>query len=188
VTLFDMPASTPSALAMVFGKDGVAYMLDRKHLGGVGTGGPEGVAKDLVAAGGMIGAPVAYTTKKGTYVSVDIQNKGVGAKCPADAGDLISLRIVDGTPPTFQTAWCASNEGHGSPIVTTTDGSSEAILWITADSSRALHAYDADTGAQIFAGGTTADEVPGMNRFNTMIAVNGRIFIAANTGLYAFTP
>lgn len=186
--LFDLPGATPSALAMAFGKDGFAYLLDRNHLGGVGNGGPEGVDKQLVAAGGIIGAPVAYTTKKGTYVAVDIPNTGVGSKCPSEVGDLIALRIVEGSPPTMQTVWCAANQGHGSPIVTTTDGTSEPILWITADSSEELHAYDADTGERLFFGGTDADAIPGMHRFNTLIAANGRIFVAADTGLYAFGP
>ena len=188
VTLIDMPASNPSALALALGKDGNAYLLDQNHLGGLGDGGPEGVAKVQVATINIGGAAAWFTSARGTVVVFDTQDTGVGLNCPpAGAGDLVALLLANGTPPTITTLWCAQNSGHGVPIVTTTDGTSDPVVWVTADTSSQLHAFDGETGATLFSGGDATDLVSGTNRFNTVIAVDNRILIGATNGLYAFT-
>ncbi|MGA3124907.1 MAG: hypothetical protein ABSF69_29540 [Polyangiaceae bacterium] len=35
--VFDLPNSMPGQRAIAFGKDGMAYLLDRTHLGGIGS-------------------------------------------------------------------------------------------------------------------------------------------------------
>ena len=71
-------------------------------------------------------------------------------------------------------------------MVTTTDGSSDPIVWVTADTSSRLHGYDGATGATLFDG--AGQTITGLNRFNTVIAVKNRIFVGATNGLYAFSP
>jgi outer membrane protein assembly factor BamB len=189
--LIDVPGATPSALLVGLGKNGVAYLVDRGNLGGIGTGDGvqrEGVASELVATGEISNAAAAYTTDSGTYVVFNVAF-GVGVGCPlGQSGDLVALRIGPSSPPTINIAWCAQNQGRGSPIVTTTDGRSEAVIWTTGafDSNR-LHGFDGETGQVLFNGGGEDEQMTAVRHFQTPIAVNGRIFVAADDQLYAFT-
>jgi len=72
-------------------------------------------------------------------------------------------------------------------MVTTSDGTHDAIVWVPgAEGSNKLQAFDGDTGASItFAGGSVT--IPNMRRFNAPIAAKGRIFVAADNLLIAFT-
>ena len=79
--------------------------------------------------------------------------------------------------------WCGTGANVGSPMVTTTDGTANAIVWRT--SGATLSAVDGDTGATLYSGGTVAGDV---SYFNTPIAANGRIFVVSSTKLYAFKP
>jgi outer membrane protein assembly factor BamB len=147
----------------------------------------EGVAKVRVATRDIVTAPASFVTKQGTFVALDAQGNAVGTSCPeGQAGNLIVLHVVDGSPPTLETAWCAENQGHGSPIVTTTDGTSEPIVWVTSDNSQRLHAFDGETGAPLFDGGDDSQQIVGTARFNTLIAVHNRLVVAADNHLYSF--
>jgi hypothetical protein len=54
--------------------------------------------------------------------------EGQGAACPrSHSGNLVMLEI---TPRAIATAWCASFSGRVAPIVTTTDGKSNPIVWV----------------------------------------------------------
>ena len=188
--LLDAPGATPSALAVALGKNGVAYLLDRRHLGGVGNGNGtqgEGVFSARVANGAIINAAAAYTTAAGTHLVFHGYRSARGSDCPANQpGDVVSLLISATSPPALTTAWCGDNEGQGFPIVTTTDGHAEALVWAAAaEGSGRLHAWDGDTGALVF---RSTDVLAGLRRFGTPIAVNGRILVAADNRLYAFRP
>jgi len=187
--LVDVPGADPSQLVVALGKNGVAYLLDRNYLGGVGTGDGftgEGLQSMRVATGTIINAAAAYTTTSGTYVVFTTAGNGIG--CPGTPGSLVGLRIGAAAPPTIEVAWCANNQGRGSPIVTTTDGSSVPIVWTAgAESSNRLHAFDGETGEVLYAGGGASELMSTVRRFSTPIAVNGRIFVAADNRLYAFT-
>jgi hypothetical protein len=50
-----------------------------------------------------------------------------------------------------------------------------------------LHAFHGETGAVLFAGGGEAEQMSFVRRFQTPIAVHGRLFVAADNELYAFT-
>ncbi len=189
--LIDVPGATPSALVVALGKNGVAYLVDRSNFGGIGTGDGihgEGVASELVASGEISNAATAYTTDSGTYVVFNIAN-GEGVGCPqGQSGDLVALRIGPASPPTITVAWCADNQGRGSPIVTTTDGTSEAVIWTTgALLSNRLHGYDGENGELLFDGGGETEQMTDLSNFQTPIAVNGRIFVGTFDELYAFT-
>jgi hypothetical protein len=187
--LFNLPGAVPPHLALALGKNGVAYLLDRDHLGGLGTGdgvNGEGLESVQVSVGSIINAAAVYTAPSGTYAVFHSTDVGVG--CPGTPGDLIALRIASGSPPSLSVAWCANDLGGGLPIVTTTDGTSQPIVWtIGAEYTNQLHAFDGETGAVLFTGGGAADQMSNVQHFQTAIAVNGRIFVAADYELYAFT-
>jgi hypothetical protein len=187
--LVDVPGATPSRLVVALGKNGVAYLLDRNNLGGIGTGDGtlgEGVASLKVADAPIINASAVYTVASGTYVVFHTFGGGVG--CPGDPGDLVALRIGASSPPTLTVAWCASIFGLGSPIVTTTDGSSQPIVWyVGSENDNRLYALDGETGASLFAGGDAAEQMTFVRRYQTPIVVDGRVLVAAEDGLYAFT-
>lgn len=175
--LVELPGATPSALAVALGKDGKIYLLDRDHLGG--EGGARAVK--TVSSGPIINAAAAYATAAGTYVVF----RGAGQGCPAGtAGDLTAVRLVPGSPPSAQVAWCADAAGRGSPIVTTTDGASEALVWVVgAEGDGKLRAYHGDTGARVFTGAAVGATV---RRFQSPIVSAGRIYVAADGGVRAY--
>lgn len=178
--ILDVPGAVPSKLLVGLGKDGKIYLVDRNNMGGVGRQ----VAVVKVATNRIINAAAAYTTKRGTYVVF----KGDGSNCPAgQSGDLTAVRIVPGAPPTVQTAWCAQQNGEGSPMVTTSDGHNEAIVWsVGAEGDNRLHGFDGDTGRIVFAGGGAGDVVGLVRRYHTPILGGGRIYVAADGVVKAF--
>src|SRR5262249_62162307 len=93
------------------------------------------------------------------YPVPDARGGGAGADCPdGQAGDLVAMRVIAGTPPPVETAWCQQSLGHGSPIVTVTADGTEPIVWVTgATGSGLLRGYDGLTGDGGFDGGTDAD-------------------------------
>ena len=72
--------------------------------------------------------------------------------------------------------------------MTTTDGTANAIVWtVGAEGNGRLFAFDGDTGAALFTGGGAGDQLSLVRRFQTPIAIQGRIFVAADNELVAFT-
>jgi len=179
--LVDVAGATPSSLVVALGKDRLAYVLDRNNLGGIAT--PMIGAE--VSAEGMIGAPATYTTAKGTFVTF----RGFGANCPiVGAGGHISVFGLTATaPPTLHMVWCGGPKSLTSPAISMTDtAGSNALIWMSGTEDK-LHAHDAETGAEVFAGGTDADLIPGVQKYQTAIIAHGRVFIVG-ARVYAFTP
>jgi hypothetical protein len=178
----DLAGSTPEHLLVSFGKDGNVYVTNRDDLGGIRA--PVG---QLHASNSeIINTSTLYQTAQGTYVAF----RGAGAACPDGSAthNLVAVKITPGAPPKLTTAWCAGSGSVGSPIATTTDGKSEPIVWaIGAEGDERLHGYDGDTGAVVYAGGGSGDAMMSTSRFITPIVVKGRIFVAADAQLYAFT-
>ena len=138
--LVTVPGATPSQLVVALGKDGNAYLLNRANLGGM----TNAVTTAHVAGSSIIQAAAAYTTSKGTYVVF------------ANADNLYALRIGATDPPTITNVWRASENGRGSPFVTSTDGTNDVIVWgIGSEDDQRLHAFDGDTGTNIYTGGGT---------------------------------
>jgi hypothetical protein len=175
----DVPGATPSALLVGLGKDGKIYLVDRSNLGGIGGQ----VAVAQVASSEIINAAASYTTAQGTYVAF----KGNGSSCPAgQSGDLTAVRVTATAPPTVVTAWCANQHGLGSPMVTTTDGSAQAIVWsVGAEGDQRLHGFDGDTGQTVYAGGGTGDALGNVRRYHTPILARGRILVGADGAVRA---
>jgi outer membrane protein assembly factor BamB len=177
--LFDVPAGTGrQSLVIALGKDGNAYLLDRSNLGGVG--GALAVAK--VSTRGIFAAAAAYPMTDSVYVAF----AGTGTACPKWqwwSGGLVVLAIHGGTPPALTTAWCAPVSGVGAPIVTTTDGRSNPIVWdLGAEGDNRLHAFKGDTGEALFSG----PSLDGLRHFQTLIATQDRLYVGADGTIYAF--
>jgi hypothetical protein len=185
--VIDAPSMTPAALVMAQGKDGNLYLLDRGNLGGVGTA---NVGTLNVLSGEITNAGAWATVGGATYVVVRPNQGGSGVGCPnGTAGDLVAVKLDPSAPQKMTVAWCANGQGEGSPIITTSDGNADALVWTAgAEASNQLHAWDLATGAVVFAGGTTADKLAKVRRFTTPIAANGRVFVGGDGKLFAFKP
>jgi PQQ enzyme repeat len=172
--LVDVPGATPSNLVVALGKDANAYLLNRDNLGGVGAP----VASSQVSNSNIVQAAVTYHTKQGTYVAFRASSTALSA-----------FRITATNPPTIASAWSVSQDGRGSPFVSSTDGTNNMIVWVVgADEGgdQRLHGFDGDTGNVVYAGGGANELMAGTRRFNTGIAARGRIYIANDNKVYAF--
>jgi hypothetical protein len=170
--IVDVPGATPSQLILALGKDGNAYLLDRKNLGGISAP----LYQRTVSSGSIIQAAVTYQTTQGVYVVFG-----------ANTSQLAAYRVTPTSPPTLTSAWTVSQGGRGSPFVTSTDGSNNVVVWgIGAGSDQRLHGFDGDTGAVVFNGGGASELMAATHAFQTAIAARGRIFVAADRRIYAF--
>jgi cell division septation protein DedD len=169
--LIDVPGANPSQLVLALGKDGNAYLLNRNNLGGITAP----VAQ--LSVGFTIGQSSAtYTTAQGTYF---VFRSG--------GGSLRAYKITPTTPPTIVSAWSVNQNGQGSPWVTTTDGTNNAIVWVVgAQGDQRLHGYNGDTGVEIYAGGGANELMTGTRRWNSGIVARGSIYVANNNRVYAF--
>jgi hypothetical protein len=171
--IVDVPGATPSQLVVSLGKDGNAYLLDRANLGGVGVP----IAQAQVSTSPIIQAAATYRTSQGTYVV--FCNNG---------SQLSAFRIGATSPPTITSVWTVSQGGRGSPFVTSTDGTNNVVVWsIGSEGDQRLHGFDGDTGAVAFSGGGANELMAGTRRFNTGIVARGRIYLANDSRVYAFT-
>jgi len=181
-----LPLDVPSvgrteALILALGKDARAYLLDRNRLGGIGGS----LASEIVATRPIHTAPATYPGGEGVYVAF----QGSGAHCRDSRRDdaLTVLQIRAGSPPGLITGWCGALRGEGSPIVTTTDGHSNPIVWILgAEGDDRLHGYRGDTGEPLFAGGGPGDAMTGLRHFQDLLAAGNRLYVGADGRLYAF--
>jgi len=173
-TVVDVPGATPSQLVLALGKDSNAYLLNRNNLGGI-----PGTPYQANVGGTNRGiSAVTYHTSQGTYIGFH-----------NDAGTVRAYKITPTNPPTITFGWSQSQNGRGSPWVTTTDGTNNMIVWYAATTSsgdQRLHAYDGDTGAIIYAGGGTNELMTGTRQWNTGMVARGRIYFGADNRVYAF--
>ena len=165
--LIDVPGANPSQLVLATGKDSNAYLLNRNNLGGITAP----VAQ--LSVGFTIGQSSAtYRTAQGTYFVFRASNQ------------VKAYKITATSPPTIVSAWSVTQNGQGSPWVTTTDGTNNAIVWVVgAQGDGQLHGYDGDTGAVIYPG---ADVMTGTRKWNSGIVARGSIYVANDNKVYAF--
>jgi len=178
----DLPtAGGTQAVVLALGKDRHAYLLDRDNLGGIGGS----LMAEIVAKDAIRTAPAAYPAVDGMFVA--FQGAGTHCPMPGSENDLTVLKIRAGAPPSIATAWCGALRGAGAPIVTTTDGRADPIVWIVgAEGDNRLHGFKGDTGEPLFTGGGPAEAMSGVRRFQTIIAAEDRLYVAADGRVYAF--
>jgi hypothetical protein len=186
--VFDLPGATPSALLATFGKDGNVYLTNRQNMGGIGAP----VASINASSAEIINASVYYKTATASYLAFAPHNP---IDCAGVTGaTVVAVKVMPANPPTMSVAWCAqAGDGDGSPMVTTTDGTANAIVWAIGTEreggggDRRLHGFDGDTGAVVYGGGAAGDQMSGtISRFVTPIVAKGRIFVAGDGKAYAF--
>ena len=152
--LVDVPGATPSALVVALGKDGNAYLLNRSNLGGVSAP----VASSNVNSGGtIIQAAASYQTAMGTYVVFRGSSSATR-----------TFRINAGNAPTITITWAVTGQsGRSSPIVTSTDGTNNTVVWVVGSAGdQRLHGYNGDTGAVVYAGGGANELMTGTRGYN----------------------
>ena len=166
--LIDVPGANPSQLVLATGKDSNAYLLNRNNLGGITAP----VAQ--LSVGFTIGQSSAtYTTSQGTYFVFR-----------ASSNQLKAYKVTATSPPTIVSAWSVTQIGQGSPWVTTTDGTNNAIVWVVgAQGDGQLHGYDGDTGAVVYPG---SEVMSGTRKWNSGIVARGSIYVANDNKVYAF--
>jgi hypothetical protein len=168
--LIDVPGANPSQLVLALGKDGNAYLVNRNNLGGVA-----GPVTSLGVDGTLRGQSSAtYTTAQGTYFVFRAGSSSVKA-----------YKITPTSPPAITFAWQADQNGQGSPWVTTTGGTNNAIVWVVEGDHR-LHGYDGDTGDVIFAGGGANELMTGDRKWNSGMVARGSIYVANDNKVYKF--
>ncbi len=166
-------------LILSIGKNGDAYLLDRDNLGGIGGE----IAHSHVIKKLAITSPAVWTADDGVFVAL----QGNGAVCPPEkpGEGIIALRIRADLSRAIETVWCNSVAGNGSPIVTTTDGHSDPIVFIVgAEGDNRLHAFKGETGELL---ASPPDQMHGLHHFQTLIATEDRLYVAGDGTVYAFT-
>jgi hypothetical protein len=171
-----VPGSEPAKRLIAFGKDGNAYLANRSNLGGIG-----GAIQVMQASSGAIRtAPAVYQSASATMVAYT--NSG-NSHCSGNNETMLNVAATGSTPMSF--AWCAALNGAGAPIVTTTDGSSNGIVWVVgAEGDNELHGFNALTGAVVFSG--TGTSMSGLHHFQTILATRNRFYVAGDNEVYAF--
>jgi outer membrane protein assembly factor BamB len=170
--LIDVPGATPSQLVLALGKDGNAYLVNRTNLGGV-ISPVASLPVDGVTRGQ---SSATYHTNQGTYFVFRTGSGGISA-----------YKVTATNPPTIVPAWNVSQNGQGSPWVTITDGTNNAIVWVVgAQGDNRLHGYNGDTGAVIFAGGGNNELMTGTRKWNSGMVARGSIYVANDNKVYKF--
>jgi len=175
-----VPGSTPANYVAAVAKDGHLYLLNSENLGGM-----DGQTVDFMVSTGAMSvhtSPAAYTTAKGVHI---VLTTDTGAACPDGAAgkSVISTLIKPGSPPTLSAEWCAPLGGPvTSPIATTTDGTSNAVVWYV--NGGKLSAVDGDTGQPLF---DSTDTCSGVRQWTSPIAVKGRIVVGGDTHLCSWS-
>jgi hypothetical protein len=196
--LVEVPGAVPSKLLVATSGDGHLYLLDPQRLGG-----KAGQLVDFKVADGSTSirtAPTSYASAKGTYIALTASS---GVACPVgspappvgNTGQVeVSIRIVAGSPPKPEIAWCYYLiQGQGAPVSTTTDGKTDALVWFMNDVK--LLGLDGDTGREVYDGTHDISGIPfaertcpGTHPWTSPIAVKGRMVVAASGRLCSWAP
>jgi hypothetical protein len=167
----------PAKRVIAFGKDGKAYLADRGNLGGVGGE----IQATQVSSGAIRTAPAIYQTDAQTMVA--FTNSG-SSHCSGSNVTMLNIAPSGTSPVSF--AWCAKFSGGGAPIVTTTDGVSEPIVWVVgAEGDNLLHGFNALNGQTVFSGSGTT--MSGLHHFQTILATRKRFYVAGDSNVFAFS-
>ena len=147
----------PSPMVAAVSKDGILYLVDAHNFGGMNS---QLAMLTLATGGAMVihTTPAAYATAQGMHV---VLTTNTGAQCAgagANGKAVISVLIPPGSPPAPTAVWCipvdnASLGFPASPMATTTDGTSDAVVWFM--NGTKLMGVDGDTGATIYGGAPT---------------------------------
>jgi hypothetical protein len=176
---------TPANYVVTISKDGHMYFLDSANLGG-----SDGHKVDFMVSAAAMNirtVPTVFKTAKGTHIAFSI---GANPICPNGMTGAVVMSVLvppataQSTVPVPQIEWCAAISGSASPISTTTDGLTNAVVWYMSGSK--LLGVDGDTGASVFGGGST--NCTNVRQWTSPIAVKGHILAAGDGHLCSFSP
>jgi len=174
-----LPLTVPGSdvpLILALGKDGNAYLADRTNLGGIGGQ----LAEASVSSQQIRTAPAVYSTSAGTMLA--FTNYG-SSTCSGTS--ITMLNILASGSQLINEAWCTTFSGQGAPIITTTDGTSNPIVWVVgAEGDDVLHGFNATNGQVVYTG---TDSMSGLHHYQTLIAANRHFYVGADNTVYAFT-
>jgi len=191
----------------VAGKNGELFLFNAANFGGTDNGNlvPPGGAYLKIAPdmGKTVTVPAAYTSSTGTHVVLTVgtplgcpqaPDAGAGAEAGADASAppprppvIMSILVTPGATPALKVAWCSTTgvpPQVPAPMVTTSDGTNDYIVWFVNGGTGELTGVDADTGATLV---TASGVCPNMRKFSTPIAVKGRIITGADGHLCSWS-
>jgi hypothetical protein len=209
VMLLNVPGSTPSNYAVSASKDAHLYFVDSAMLGTAGGGGD---VIDMTLSSQNHSArvsPVAFTTSSGVHVAVTV-DRGPYMGCPAGSNPdpamavLMGFTVTPGSPIKVTQNWCTTIGGQtmgdagtiknrsADPLVTTTDGKTQPIVWVGGSTSQTgtgttaslLYGIDGETGAVLYKGGNCT----GIRQWTTPIAVKGHIVVGGDGKLCSWSP
>jgi hypothetical protein len=194
--IVSLPGSTGPAL-IVASKDGNGFILDTADLGK----GPLATFDVSMQGMNVRSVPTAYVSGSTVFYAIAVES--AWANCPngtTNGSVLMGFAISPSLPLKPSVAWCAtynvvpkgSDEvtfwgGPGAPglISTTTDGSSDALVWYM-DGGNQLVALDGSTGMTVFRdAGASCGSV---RKWTSAIGVKGRIVVAADGKLCSWSP
>jgi hypothetical protein len=159
------------------GKDGHAYLLNAQNLGGMGRA----LRNVQVSNSRIITGPAAYVGPNATWVAFT-NLAGLSSNC---SGTNITMLRITTKPDTIRTQWCAPISGSGAPIITTTNGTANPIVWVAgAEGDNQLHGFNLLNGKTVFNGGGTG--MSGLHRYGTLIAANRHLYVAGDNQVFAF--
>jgi hypothetical protein len=175
-----VPASPqPLPRILGFGKDGHAYLVNVSNMGGIG----HALENMKVANNVIITAPAIFGTPRAT-LAVFASNNGLRENCSGQS--LSVLRVTSDATTPITLVYCVPIGGAGAPIITTTNGFADPIIWAYgAEADNQMHGFDLLTGQTVFAGAGTG--MTGLHRFGTLIGANHHLYVAADNKVYAFT-
>lgn len=162
------------------GKDGNAYVLNRANLGGMGGA----LLVQSLANAPIRTSPAVWPVVGGVFVTMQAS----GSACPQPAANVgvTTIEVTANPNPVISTVWCAAVLGIGTPTVTTTDGSSNPVVWIVgSQGDDQLHGFRGDTGQALFAP-SAATQILHTHHYVTPLVAEGNIYIAADAKVYAF--
>lgn len=195
--LVNLPGSTGPAL-IVTSKDGNGFVLDSSNLGK----GPLATFAVTMQGMNVRAVPTAYVS--GSTVFYAIGAEGAWSSCPSGTTNgavVMGFAVSPSGPINPTVTWCANYSlvpkgtdevsfwgGPGAPGLTstTTDGSSDAMVWYM-DGGNELVALDGATGAAVFRD-TALSCGSSVRKWTSPIAVKGRIVVAADGKLCSFSP
>jgi len=179
----ELAGATPSKMVLQVSKDGHLYILDAANLGG--SAAPK--VDYMFAASGMSihGTPIAYKTATAQYFVVNTTSGAQGCPGNVTGRAMVALKISAASPPVASIAWCSAISGNAStaPIVTTTDGTNNAVVWFI-NNANTLKALDGDTGTQLYNSTNTCTNV---QRWTSPIALNNKIVVGGNAHLCSWS-
>ena len=177
---------TPAKMVVAPAKPGHLYLLDGANLGGMG-----GQVRDVTVADtgseSVYTAPTVYKSPSGLRIAITTT---IGSQCPNNVtmdSQIIGLKLDTSVNPINPTiSWCATTNADDeirrrSPVSTTTDGTANPIVWFMNGSN--LNAFDGETGAQLFNGGTCG----GVHRHTSPIVANGRVIVGGDGHLCSWS-